>query len=128
MFSLIASFFTGILSSNKAADTALDYLRKAGDLDDMNGKERAQWLLDYVQATKHQSPVRRFLAIVVTVLWAFLILSWAGLCFVGNIFDVEGAVNTAGLYFTMLKEVSPYFAGVMAFYFTSQIINAAKSK
>ncbi|QFR59854.1 hypothetical protein VOWphi5012_070 [Vibrio phage phi50-12] len=128
MFQLIASFFTGILSSNKAADTALDYLRKAGDLDDMNGKERAQWLLDYVQATKHQSPVRRFLAIVVTMLWAFLILSWAGLCFVGNIFDVEGAVNTAGLYFTMLKEVSPYFAGVMAFYFTSQIINSAKSK
>lgn len=128
MIGLITSFLGGLLSSSRASDTAIDYLRKAGSLDEMNAKERAQWLLDYMQATKHQSPMRRVLTMLVAFMWAFLIIAWSVLCFVGNIFAVDGAITTAGLYFSMIKEVSPYFAGVMAFYFTSQIINSAKSK
>ena len=128
MLGLITSFIGGLLSSSRASETAIGYLRKAGSLDEMTAKDKSQWLLDYMQATKHQSPMRRILTMLVAFMWSFLILSWALLCFIGNIFGVEGAITTAGLYFSMIKEVSPYFAGVMAFYFTSQIINSAKSK
>lgn len=59
MLGLITSFIGGLLSSSRASETAIDYLRKAGSLDEMTAKDKSQWLLDYMQATKHQSPMRR---------------------------------------------------------------------
>ncbi len=128
MFKRIGSFIAGMLGTDQAAKLAVDLIADKAGLNDMNAKEKAQFMLDFMAATKHQSPVRRFLAILVSVMWAALIFSWMVLCFVGNVFDVSGAITTAGLFFTMLKEVSPYLAGVMAFYFSIGAINSLKSK
>lgn len=58
----IASFFGGMFSSSKMQDVAIDGIRKLGGLDEMTAKERADFLLAYMQQTKHQSPMRRFIA------------------------------------------------------------------
>ena len=63
MWAAIAGFFSGLFSSSKLTDTAVDGIRKLGGLDEMSGKEKAQFLLDYINTTKHQSPSRRFIAI-----------------------------------------------------------------
>jgi len=42
----------------------------------MNGKEKAKFLIDYATATKHQSPARRFIAMVTMAAWALLIVIW----------------------------------------------------
>lgn len=125
---MIGAFLGSLLGSSKATDTAIDFIRKAGDLDQMSAQEKSKFILDYLAATKHQSPVRRFLAVTVTFMWAVLIVSWMVLCVAGNLFGIEGSITTAGLFFTMIKEVSPFFTTVIAFYFTGQLINSWKSK
>jgi len=45
MIGLIKGFVTTMFASSKAADTAIDGLRKLGGLDDMNGKEKAKFLI-----------------------------------------------------------------------------------
>jgi hypothetical protein len=62
MLSAIASFIGGMFSSSKLQDTAIDGIRKLGGLDEMTDKEKAEFLLSYLSQTKHQSPMRRFIA------------------------------------------------------------------
>lgn len=62
MIGAIGSFIGGMFSSSKLQDTAIDGIRKLGGLDEMNDKEKADFLLKYLQTTKHQSPMRRFIA------------------------------------------------------------------
>ena len=64
MIKTLAAFVGGIFSSSKATDTAIDAVRKIGGLDDMNAKEKADWLLRYIETTKHQSPARRLIAVM----------------------------------------------------------------
>ena len=64
MLNTLAAFVGGIFSSSKATDTAIDAVRKIGGLDDMNAKEKADWLLRYIETTKHQSPARRLIAVM----------------------------------------------------------------
>lgn len=63
----VAGFFGSLFSSSKLADTAVDGIRKLGGLDEMNGEQKAKFLLDYIEATKHQSPSRRFIAISMVI-------------------------------------------------------------
>lgn len=128
MFKCLGRFISGLLGTDKAANLAIDMIRDKAGLNEMTGKEQAQFVLDYMATTKHQSPVRRLLAVTVLFVWALFILGWGVLCVVGNMLDVQGAITTASLFFTMIKEVSPYFAGCMAFYFGAGIVNSAKSK
>lgn len=128
MFKQIGKFIGGILGTDQAAKLAVDLIADKAGLNDMTGKDKAEFMLAFMAATKHQSPVRRVLAILVSSMWALLIFAWMILCLTGNLFGVEGAVTTAGLFFTMLQEVSPYLAGVMAFYFSIGAINSLKSK
>jgi hypothetical protein len=67
MISEIAGFFGSLFSSSKLTDTAVDGIRKLGGLDEMNSKDKAQFLLDNINATKHQSPSRRFIAITMLI-------------------------------------------------------------
>jgi len=128
MFKAIGKFAAGLLGTEKATNLAIDLIADKAGLNDMNDKDKAQFILDYLAATKHQSPIRRLLAIIVIFTWATLILSWAVLCAVGNMLEVSGAITTASLYFNMIKEVSQYLAGLLAFYFANGAIDSWRSK
>lgn len=67
MWSAVAGFFGSLFSSSKLTDTAVDGIRKMGGLDEMSGKEKAKFLLDYINTTKHQSPARRFIAMAMLI-------------------------------------------------------------
>lgn len=58
----IVGFIGGMFSSDKMQDVAIDGIRKLGGLDDMTDKEKADYLLEYLKTTAHQSPMRRFIA------------------------------------------------------------------
>lgn len=76
MWGAVAGFFGSLFSSSKLTDTAVDGIRKLGGLDEMSGKEKAQFLLDYINTTKHQSPSRRFIAIAMLIGLATFTGSW----------------------------------------------------
>lgn len=122
MFAGIATFVAGLFSSSKAQDTAIDAVRKLGGLDDMNSKEKAQFLLDYMAATKHQSPVRRLIAFALTALYALLVLLWLVYSGVGYLGGYQAAMELAGATKMFLESVliQP-FNILLSFYFVTNI-------
>ena len=88
---------------------------------------RLEWLLKWLQSTQPQNVSRRFIAIVVTLLWAFLIV-YAVIAFtIQYAIMPEGAsvenFGVAAFTFNMLKDVVAIpFAGIMTFYFAAHVI------
>lgn len=79
ILSAIGGFIGSMFSSDKMQDVAIDSIRKLGGLDQMTDKERADFLLQYMRETKHQSPMRRFIAFAFVV--GFMLFTGAWLIF-----------------------------------------------
>ena len=126
MWAGLASFFAGMFSTARMQDTAIDAVRKLGGLDEMSQKEKAQFLLDYVNATRHQSVVRRFIAVLLTLVYVCIITVWvvsAGLGYHGYLPALEfaGAVRQF-----MESVILTPFNLVLSFYFVTQIAGNLK--
>lgn len=122
MFAGLATFFAGLFSSSKAQDTAIDAVRKLGGLDDMNSKEKAQFLLDYMAATKYQSPVRRLIALSLTALYSLVAVLWLVYSGVGYLGGYQGAMELAGATRMFLENVvTQPFNILLSFYFVTNI-------
>lgn len=118
-----------IFGFSGVADSALRIVDKIAGTD-WTAKEKAQYVLDYQEATKHQSPARRFIAICIMMVWAILILSWLVGSILGR-FVFDGALNAGTVFaadvsaFIALNITDP-FNIILAFYFTTQILNGLK--
>lgn len=118
-----------IFGFSGVADSALRIVDKIAGTD-WTAKEKAQYVLDYQEATKHQSPARRFIAICIMMVWAVLILSWLVGSILGR-FVFGGALNAGTVFaadvsaFIALNITDP-FNIILAFYFTTQILNGLK--
>ena len=122
MFAGVATFVAGLFSSSKAQDTAIDAVRKLGGLDEMNSKEKAQFLLDYMAATKHQSPVRRLIAFALTALYSLVIALWLIYSGVGYLGELQPAIELAEATRQFLESVLVQpFNILLGFYFVTNI-------
>lgn len=83
-----------------------------------DGQKRLAWMLDYMKATAPQNVSRRVIAIIIVVLWAFLILLGVGLQLLGWVKDAEFVFNTLD------KLVNEPFMIVMGFYFLAHVLRA----
>ena len=122
MFSGLAAFFVSMFSSSKLQDTAIDGLRKVGGLDDMNQREKAEYILKYIEVSKHQSPIRRLIAFTLTSLYALVILMWLTTVVVGYVFDVPMSLELSGAVKMFMEDVIVQpFNIILSFYFVTQI-------
>jgi len=118
-----------IFGFSGVADSALKIVDKLAGVD-WTAKEKAQYVLDYQNATKHQSPARRFIAMSIMVVWVILILSWLAGSMIGR-FYLDGTLNAGTVFaadvsaFIALNITDP-FNIILAFYFTTQILNGLK--
>lgn len=79
-------------SFNGVADSALKIVDKIAGTD-WTSKEQAQWIIDYQNATKHQSPARRLIAAAFTLgmaLFGFVYLSSGCLAYLYVFFASSG--------------------------------------
>lgn len=119
----------GIFGFSGVADSALKIVDKLAGTD-WTAKEKAQYVLDYQNVTKHQSPARRFIAICIMIVWVILILSWLAGSMIGR-FYLDGTLNAGTVFaadvsaFIALNITDP-FNIILAFYFTTQILNGLK--
>lgn len=122
MLTAIGAFFTGMFSSSKGQDLILKGIEKIGGLDGMTSQEKAQFILDYMAATKHQSPMRRFIALAMTILFTVFVLSWLINATVGYYFGISVALELAGAIKVFLTSVilNP-FNIILGFYFVVNI-------
>lgn len=118
-----------IFGVSGVTDSALKIVDKLAGTD-WTAKEKAQYVLDYQEATKHQSPARRFIAMCIMVIWVILILSWLAGSMIGR-FYLDGTLNAGTVFaadvsaFVALNITDP-FNIILAFYFTTQILQGLK--
>jgi len=127
MIAGIASFFAGLFSSTKMQDTAIDAVRKLGGLDEMSAKEKGEFILQYMDKTKHQSEVRRFIALVLVVLYGCIACVWLLAGGVGYLASYTPALEYAGSVKMFLVDVVVQpFNIILSFYFVMNIAGKLK--
>ncbi|QGT52250.1 TMhelix containing protein [Vibrio phage MZH0603] len=94
---------------------------------DWTSKEKAEWLLKYQEATRHQSLARRFIALSVTVIWCLLVTVMIVSYIIGNIFSIPEVLMIAKDMKMVMKDlvVEPMNL-VIGFYFAINIIQGFK--
>ena len=136
MINAVTSFFGSMFSSSRLQDTAIDGLRKLGGLDEMNPKEKSEYILAYMAATKHQSPMRRFIAFAFVAGLALFTFSWL-ICSIlfrislglewSPVFSEQMSMLAADI-FIMLKEIILQPMNIIvAFYFVTDVASKLKS-
>ena len=107
-------------------ETALKVIEKVTGTND-TPQEQRQFILDWLNATKHQSPMRRIIACTVTATWLLVILVWL-VCTVVARFFYEDLVNPASLVAQdmmvfMSDNIVEPFNLIIIFYFSVHAIN-----
>ncbi len=136
--SLLGAIGTGLVSlftSERASDTAIDAVRKIGGLDDMNAKEKADFFLNWIKATAHQSPTRRKIAILTGLGWAGVTGTWLLAKIGGQVSLFVGVAPERAAHLTKLADdlfrfcddvlAGPYGI-VIGFYFAVDFVNKAR--
>lgn len=122
MWAGIASFFVSMFSSTKLQDTAIDGLRKVGGLDEMTQREKSEYILKYIEASKHQSPVRRLIAFTLTALYSLVVMLWLGAVGLGYLGDYLPAMELSGALRVFMESVIVQpFNIILSFYFVTQL-------
>jgi hypothetical protein len=80
--------------------------------------------LEWVEATKGHNVSRRFIAVVVVLLWAFLILLEVGFKALETLTGVMGGMSEF-VFEVLAEQVATPFAVVVGFYFATQLLQRA---
>lgn len=127
MWSLIGGFVASVLGSSKASDTAIDAMRKLGGLNEMSDEQKAKYVLDYMSATRHQSPVRRFIALLTVGLWALCLIIWLLSAGIGYYGEFDSAINYAGQVKLFMTDTLATPANIIVgFYFVMGVTGKLK--
>lgn len=136
LISAIGGFIGSLFSNSRASDTAIDIIRNVSGANELTEKEKLDFIKDHIKETKHQSPTRRFISIMVVLgLMAFtgsyLIVSVVArfyLFYGGDIADAQHLFSLTNDIYIMMKEVllQP-FNIVLGFYFVNQMVKGIKS-
>ena len=124
MFSLIASAAGWLFGGSSGADKTIDSVSKGIDALVFTDEEKSSakqagfklWI-EYQKATQPQNVARRLIALVVTGLWALVLVLYLTL----QPFFPE---YTQFLFKLLIDIINPVFMLVMAFYFAKRIIRS----
>ena len=88
----ILATIAGLFATQKTADTALNIIDRLAT-SGMTDKEKADFVIKYQETTKHQSPARRFIAIMVASFWLLVAVVWLALVVASTWFDVMDQIR-----------------------------------
>jgi len=120
------SIFAGlkaVFGLDGVGSTALKIVdRMAGT--DWTPEQEAEFILKHAEVTKHQSPMRRFIAGSYTIAWLVMIATWLIATVCGRMFESANAVLLASdISEFMGSNINLAMNGILAFYF---LINMRK--
>jgi len=126
------SVLTWLFGSSKSAETTVT---KAGEMLDnafytdqekaTNKNKVLDWYLKYQAATAPQNVARRIIALIVTALWAFLVLLAVLVHFIEPAHG-DGAFSNF-IFKTLSENVNTPFSIIIGFYFAAHILRGLKS-
>ncbi|AZU97851.1 TMhelix containing protein [Vibrio phage LP.2] len=120
------SFIKGLFGVDAVVDTATKIIDKIAGTD-WTAKEKADWILQYQSATKHQSPARRFIAMLVSLVWFVVVSAMALSYIIGNVLSSPEVLMIAKDMKSIMQDVllEP-FNLIIGFYFAMGIVNGIK--
>lgn len=119
-------FIKGLFAFDSVVNTATKIVDKIAGTD-WTAKEKADWILQYQESTKHQSPARRFIAVMVSIVWCVVVLSMTLAYIVGNILSNPEVLMIAKDMKSVMKElILEPFNYIIMFYFAMGAINTLK--
>ncbi len=113
----IWSGLKSIFGFEKVGDTALKIVEKLAGTD-FTSKEKADYILKYMETTKHQSPTRRILAILYMSEQFMLVTVWVVASAFGRLLEFKGAelfANDVNLF--LQSNVNISLGLIISFYF-----------
>lgn len=118
----IMGWIASIFASAKVQDLAIEGIKKIGGLNEMTAQEQADYIIKYIEVTKHQSPMRRLIAFTLTLLYSLVVVLWLGSAGVGYLWGYLPAMELAGaVRMFMMDIVVQPFNIILSFYFVTQI-------
>lgn len=126
---IFGAIFGSPANTEKVIDGAKNGLDKLFYTDEEKAdaaKEVREWFIEYLKATQPQNLARRFIAITVTLLWGFLILTGVAAFSVEVMLGTSEAVIALFIFKVLTDIVAIPFAGLMAFYFLTHTLRATK--
>lgn len=124
---ILAKIFA-LFSSSGALDAALRVAERRLSKD-ATDSELMEFALDYIKETKHQSIPRRVFCFTMLGLFVLFCVTWWACAILGNMFDIEGALATAGLMKVFIGDnLSEPVGYVGVFYFAVHAVNGFKGR
>lgn len=114
-------------ATEKAVEGVSSLLDNAFYTDQEKGEVRLKMVdfhIRFAEATQHMSISRRIITIVVTAMWALVVLI---LLILGIVFGKDAA-SVKFVFDTMKDIVNPPFMIIVGFYFLSQVVSKARGK
>lgn len=110
----ILATLAGLFATQKAADTALSIVERIST-SGMTDQEKADFIIRYQESTKHQSPARRVIAMMVAGFWLLVGLTWLALVVLSIWFDVIDQIRMVRQF--AAETIKEPFNFVIMFYF-----------
>ena len=119
-------FIKSLFSVDSVVETATKIIDKVAGTD-FTSKEKADWILKWQEATKHQSPMRRLISGGVFVVWFSMVMLWLINSMVGVWFGFDQGIQAANaIKVQMGSMIEQPFNLVIGFYFTVSILQGFK--
>lgn len=113
-------FIKGLFGFSSVVESATKIVDKIAGTDWLP-QQKADFLLQYMEATKHQSPARRFIATMIALVWLLMAICWLVSSGVGRFFYDEalnpGTVFAADISAFMSLNINEGFGLILMFYF-----------
>ena len=120
------AFIKSLFGMDAVVNTATKIIDKIAGTD-WTAKEKADWILKYQEATKHQSPARRFIAMLVTFIWSIIVMVMIVSYIAGNLTGYPEVLMIAkDMKMVMKHLILEPFNYIIMFYFALGAINSIK--
>jgi hypothetical protein len=120
------NFIKGLFAADSVVNTATKIVDKIAGTD-WTPKDKADFILNFQESTKHQSPARRFIALCVTAVWVLLVVSMALSYIAGNLLGSPEVLMIAkDMKMIMADLIREPFNLIIGFYFVIGTMNSFK--
>lgn len=128
MLTGILGFVAKMFTADRLGDTVVDLVRDKTGLNELSDKERIELATQYEEATKHKSPMRRFLTFLVGCLFALFVVVWLIAIGVGTLFEITQATVFANRVVMFMKDfIFDLTMLTFGFYFGIGAVNSLRS-
>lgn len=115
-------FFKSLLGMDKVVDSGMKIVDRIAGTDWLPDK-KADFILKYMEATKHQSPARRMIAFMFAGAWLLMTVLWLASMAAFHLLDSQASLGFADSIMQFMGDhVTQPMNIIVAFYFVTHII------